>query len=137
VARFWQTPGEGEAMVAQMVAGASDAGPIYEAYGVPAEDAKRLGSWMDDTMAACILALYRSATPNVAAHWMDVWGPTTAPGLVLAPSEEPFGDASQSAAVAELLGARHHVLEGVGHWWPLQAPAAATEAITAFHASVR
>jgi hypothetical protein len=137
VARIWQTPGEGEALVAQMVDGASDAGAIYEAYGVPAEDAKRMGSWMDDTMASCILDLYRSATPNVAAHWMDVWGPTTPPGLVLAPSEEPFGDGTQSAEVARLLGARHQVLEGVGHWWPLQAPDLGTEAISAFHASVR
>jgi pimeloyl-ACP methyl ester carboxylesterase len=137
VARVWQTPGEGEALVAQMVEGASDAGPIYEGYGVPAEDAKRMASWMDETMASCILDLYRSATPNVAAHWMDVWGPTTPPGLVLAPSEEPFGDGAQSEVVARLLGARHQVLEGVGHWWPLQAPDQGTEAISAFHATVR
>jgi pimeloyl-ACP methyl ester carboxylesterase len=84
-----------------------------------------------------MLDLYRSATPNVAAHWMDVWGHTSAPGLVLSPTEEPFGDATQSAQVAELLGAKVHVLEGVGHWWPLEAPKAGTEAITAFHASVR
>jgi hypothetical protein len=68
---------------------------------------------------------------------MDVWGPTTPPGLVLAPSEEPFGDGAMSEVVAGLLGARHQVLEGVGHWWPLQAPDQGTEAISAFHATVR
>lgn len=137
VAKIWQTPGDGEALVGQMVESASEGGPIYEAYGVPADGARRLASWVDETMGACILELYRSATPNVASHWMDVWGPTSTPGLVLAPSEEPFGDPALSAQVAERLGARHHVLEGAGHWWPLQAPEAGTEAISAFHASVR
>jgi pimeloyl-ACP methyl ester carboxylesterase len=137
VAKVWQTPDEGEALVAQMVDGGVEAAPIYESYGVPPDSARRLTGWMDDTMASCILDLYRSATPNAAAHWMDVWGATSAPGLVLAPSDEPFGSDAQSAEVAGLLGARHLVLEGVGHWWPLQAPAMAAEAITAFHASVR
>ena len=137
IAKVWQTPGEGEALVAQMVDGGVESAPIYESYGVPPDGAKRLAGWMDETMASCILDLYRSATPNAAAHWMDVWGATSAPGLVLAPSDEPFGSDAQSAEVADLLGARHLVLEGVGHWWPLQAPAQATEAITAFHASVR
>jgi pimeloyl-ACP methyl ester carboxylesterase len=138
VARVWQTPGEGEALIAQMVEAGSATAPVYEGYGVPAEEAKRLASWMDETMGTCILDLYRSATPNPATHWMDVWGHTLAPGLVLAPSEEPFGhDHGHSAAVAELLGARHQVLEGVGHWWPLQAPDAGCEAIASFHASVR
>jgi pimeloyl-ACP methyl ester carboxylesterase len=137
VAKVWQTPGDGEALVAQMVESGVEAAPIYEAYGVPADGARRLSSWMDATMATCILDLYRSAVPNVAAHWMDVWGPTSAPGLVLVPTEEPWGDAAQSAQVAELLGARSQVLEGLGHWWPLQDAKAGTEAITAFHASVR
>jgi hypothetical protein len=96
-----------------------------------------MASWSDETMGSCILDLYRSATPNVAAHWMDVWGPTTTPGLVLSPTEEPFGDPALSEQVAGLLGARVHALEGVGHWWPLQAPKEGAEAITAFHASVR
>jgi hypothetical protein len=43
----------------------------------------------------------------------------------------------QGEQVAKLLGAQVHVLEGVGHWWPLQAPKEGTEAISAFHASVR
>ena len=138
VARSWQTPGDGEALVAQMVEAGAGAGAVYEGFGVPADAARRLASWMDETMGECILSLYRSATPNVASHWMDVWVPTSAPGLVLAPSEEPFGgDGSGSKEVADWLGARHEVLEGVGHWWPLQAPDAATEAIAAFHASVR
>jgi len=137
VAKVWQTPGDGEALVAQMVEGGVEAAPIYEAYGVPVDGARQLASWIDETMGSCILDLYRSATPNVAAHWMDVWGHTSAPGLVLSPTEEPFGDGAQSAQVASLLGAKVHALEGVGHWWPLEAPKAGTEAITAFHASVR
>jgi len=138
VARVWQTPGDGEALIAQMVEGADGtAAPIYEGYGVPAEDARRLASWMDQTMGSCILDLYRSAVPNPAVHWMDVWGPTTAPGLVLSPTEEPFASGKTDAQVAELLGAKHQVLEGVGHWWPLQAPDMAADVLAKFHASVR
>jgi pimeloyl-ACP methyl ester carboxylesterase len=138
VAQIWQTPGEGEALIAQMVEGAADMGPVYEGYGVPADEARRLASWADATMGACILDLYRSATPNPAAHWMDVWGPTTVPGLVLDPSEEPFvSGTGRSAEVASLLGAQRRVLEGVGHWWPLQAPELGASVLNEFHASVR
>jgi pimeloyl-ACP methyl ester carboxylesterase len=139
VARIWQAPGDGEALIDQMASSdPAEVAPIYEGYGVPADEARRLASWMDETMGGCILPLYRSAVPNPAAHWMEVWGATTAPGLVLAPSEESFvAEASASAEVAGWLGARHQVLDGVGHWWPLQAPDEATEAIVAFHASVR
>jgi pimeloyl-ACP methyl ester carboxylesterase len=136
VAQIWQTPGDGEALIAQMVASPELAVAAYEGYGVPSGDAKRLAGWMDETMGGCILELYRSAVPNPAAHWMDVWGPTVAPGLVLAPTEEPFGS-GRSSDVAASLGARVHVLEGVGHWWPLQAPDEGAAAIAAFHASVR
>jgi pimeloyl-ACP methyl ester carboxylesterase len=137
VAKVWQTHGDGEALVAQMAQSGVEAAPVYEGYGVPPEAARRLASWMDTTMGECILELYRSALPNPAAHWMDVWGPTTTPGLVLAPTEEPFGDPAQSTEVSTMLGAVHHELHGVGHWWPLQAPAAGAQAIGAFYASVR
>jgi pimeloyl-ACP methyl ester carboxylesterase len=137
IARIWQTPGDGEALVAQQLAmSEDDATAIFVAYGVPEPSARRLASWMDETMGECILALYRSATPNPAVHWMDMWGPTSAPGLVLDPTEDPFTGSSLSVEVARLLGARHHPLEGVGHWWPLQAPTLAAPVIASFHDSI-
>ena len=87
-------------------------------------------------MGACILDLYRSATPNPAADWGAAWAPTAAPGLVLCPTEDPFGDETLSRQMAEVLGARHELLVGTGHWWPLQAPEAAAALLRDFFASV-
>ena len=51
-------------------------------------------------------------------------------------SDDPFGDATLSAEVAAMLGARQETLSGVGHWWALQDPAQAAAVLNAFHASV-
>ena len=83
-----------------------------------------------------ILDLYRSGTSAPWADWGDAWSPTVAPGLVHCPTDGPFGDDVQSGAVARMLGARHRLLEGVGHWWPLQAPEAAAALLRDFFASV-
>jgi pimeloyl-ACP methyl ester carboxylesterase len=136
-ARIWQTPGEGEAFFSnQQAAPAEGRAAFFEASGVPHEDAVALASWADETMAGCILDLYRSATPNPYADWREGWGPTSASGLVLFPTEDPFGDETMSRQVAETLGARHERLDGLGHWWPLQAPETAAKVLGAFFASV-
>jgi len=53
--------------------------------GFPPQSRRRLAlaQWSDDTMATCILDLYRSATPNVFASWGAQLAPTSAPGLIL------------------------------------------------------
>ena len=136
-ARIWQTPGDGEAFFKdQQSVPIDDRAKVFQARGVPHDDAVWLASVADETMASCILDLYRSATPNPAAHWQDSWGPTSAPGLVLFPTEDPFGDETMSKQVAEVLGARHASLDGTGHWWPLQAPQAAAAVLRAFLDSV-
>ena len=136
-ARIWQTPGEGEAFFRdQQSASTEDRAAFFEASGVPHHDALALASVSDETMASCILDLYRSATPNPYAQWKDKWGPTSAPGLVLLPTQDPFGDETMSRQVAEMLGARHESLDGVGHWWPLQAPEVATTVLREFLESV-
>ncbi len=87
-------------------------------------------------MAACILELYRSAVPNTCADWGDSLHPTAAPGLVLVPSDDPFGDAAASRRAAETLGAKIRAFEGVGHWWALQKPAEAASILKGFISSV-
>ena len=109
---------------------------MFEAFGVPSADAVTLAGWADETMASCILDLYRSATPNCYATWGQQVAPTEAPGLVLLPSDDPFGNAAQSADVARMLGARHQVLDGSGHWWALQNPTQAAAVLNEFHASL-
>jgi pimeloyl-ACP methyl ester carboxylesterase len=136
-ARIWQTFGDGEAFFRdQQSTPAEDRAGVFEAFGVAHDDAVALASAADPTMASCILDLYRSATPNPYAHWKDKWGPTSAPGLVLFPTEDPFGDETMSREVATLLGARHESLDGAGHWWPLQVPGAAATVIRKFVDSV-
>ncbi len=136
VAQIWQTPGNGEAFFqAQLDSPPGDQAQIFEAFGVPHDDAVELAHWPDETMGACILDLYRSAIPNPAADW-GAGGPTAAPGLVLCPTEDPFGDETLSRQVAEALGARHELLDGAGHWWPLQAPETATALLNDFFSSI-
>ncbi|MGP0031178.1 MAG: alpha/beta fold hydrolase [Acidimicrobiales bacterium] len=136
-AKIWQTPGEGEKFWAhQIAASIEDRAGIFEAFGVGYDDAAALASAVDETMAACILELYRSAVPNTCADWGDSLHPTAAPGLVLVPSDDPFGDAAASRQAAETLGAKIRAFEGVGHWWALQKPAEAASILKGFISSV-
>jgi pimeloyl-ACP methyl ester carboxylesterase len=132
IAKIWQTPGDGEAFVAgQAETDAAERSPMFEAMGVPADDALELAAASDQTMGECILALYRSAVPNPFADW-GPWSPTSAPGLVLHPTEDPFSDGVLAAEVAAMLGARTAELSGAGHFWPYQAPDEAAAVLTTF-----
>src|SRR5581483_8312462 len=94
---------------------------VFEMFGVPHEDAVALASHADDTMAGCILDLYRSAVPNPYADWGGEVGTLRErPGLVLVPSEDPFGDETLAHEAADSAGASFDRLPGLGHWWALQ-----------------
>lgn len=132
-ARIWQAPGQGEAFFE-----AQDAQPVEERadglaaiFGLAVEDALEMAGAADATMASCILDLYRSATPNVHASW-GPWSPTVAPGLVLSPTEDPFGDEALATEMATAFGAQFARLEGAGHFWPYQAPDAAAAVLDRF-----
>ncbi len=132
-AQIWQTPGEGEAFMAQRLeAQPDDAAALFEMFGVDHEAAVAMARENDATMSDCILDLYRSATPNIAALWPSVTGASPVPGLVLCPSDDPFGDEAMSQAVATSLGAQHRNLPGLSHWWPLQDPAGSARVIEEF-----
>jgi pimeloyl-ACP methyl ester carboxylesterase len=132
-AAIWQTEGDGEAFFeAQLAQPVDERAATFELFGVPAEGARALASWLDEEMAASILALYRSATPNPYSSWGDRLVRTSVPGLVLHPTDDPFGDESMAADVAQMLGARMEPLPGLGHWWQLQDPGRAAAVLTAF-----
>ena len=136
-AKIWQTPGAGEEfMASQAGVPLSDLAAGYEALGIPAADIGTLVPFGDTVMASCILDLYRSATPRIFSSWGDSMAPTSAPGLVLHASDDPYGDQTLSSEVAALLGARQETLTGVGHWWALQDPDQAASVLNTFHASV-
>jgi pimeloyl-ACP methyl ester carboxylesterase len=136
-AKIWQTPGEGEEFfLRQESTSPEEIAPIFESMGVPHDKAVAMASWSDATMASCILDLYRSATPNASASWHHDVAVTSAPGMVLWPSEDFFGDERLSREFAESLGARHETLVGLGHWWPLKSPAIGARVVRDFSRSV-
>lgn len=135
-AKLWQTPGDGEAFFeTQNALSAAELGQAYEAFGLSPADALEMATAGDATMGRCILALYRSATPNPYHHW-GPWTATIAPGLVLHPTDDPFGDETKAAEVAASLGARFERIEGAGHFWPYQAPDRAAPILRSFWDSI-
>ncbi len=138
VAQVWQTPGEGEAFVETVNNSTpADWAPIYEGYGLNAADALLVAADMiDPVMGGCILDLYRSATPNLFASWGHELKPTTAPGMVLLPENDPFTHPEMSQFIANKLNAQTRVLSNVGHWWALQDPVNAARTISEFVESV-
>jgi pimeloyl-ACP methyl ester carboxylesterase len=130
-AQIWQTPGAGEEFFEQQLAQpVEDRAALFEGFGVPRERSAALTA-VDRTMADCILALYRSAV-DVGREWGPQFHDIAAPGLVLVPSEDPFGSADKSRAGAARAGAATAELPGLGHWWMLQDPARGAAVLTDF-----
>jgi len=131
-AKIWQTPGDGEAFFANRLdITVEESAAGLAAMGVGPDDAREMARSQDQTMADCILALYRSATPNIHADWGPPQ-PCEVRGLVITPDEDPFADADMAAETAAALGASTATLVGAGHFWPYQAPEAAAELLTGF-----
>lgn len=131
-AKIWQTPEEGEKFWAdQLATPVEERAGVFELFGVSHDDAVKLAGQVDETMAGCILPLYRSAT-NVGVEWAPDFHDIPKPGLVLAATEDAFLSLDRSRVGAERAGARFEVLEGLGHWWMLQDPARAAAVIKDF-----
>jgi len=131
----WQTPGAGEEAIAGWLAlGVEDRASLNEAMGMTPGVARELAKALDDTMGRCILAVYRSVPEAVLAHWgQKVSAASARPGLVIFPAEDEYtGGEARHRWVAERAGAKVAVLEGVGHWWMLQDPAAGAAALRGF-----
>ena len=129
LARQWQTPGVGEAIMAAMSGDALADGLV--AGGVPAEDARAVAAHVDERMKECILGLYRSAV-RVGEEWEDGVARITRPALILWSRDDPY----VAPRFAERLAARVRgelvLLEGCGHWWPLERPAEGAAALERF-----
>ena len=102
---------------------------------MPEPDALVMIEGFDRTMCNAILTLYRSA---IGVH--EQWGPDftdiPAPGLVLAPTDDPFAVGHGAERCAERSGARLSRPEGVGHWWMLTHPEAMAGLLEEFWATV-
>jgi len=138
LAQTWQQDGPGEAFwTSYLAASPTDIAPVFESYGLEHADAVSLAAMADATMGACVLDLYRSATPNPFADWSPRQWATQAPGLALIAPGDPFGDEAMSIDVANRLHARIATLPACGHWWPLQDPDAAVATLQAFWKETR
>ena len=135
-AKIWQTPGEGEQFYADNLAIAADErGAVFEMFGVPHDAAIALGRPLDQTMADCILALYRSAL-DVGKEWAPDFHDIARPGRILVPSDDAFLSADLSRNSAKRTGASITELDGVGHWWMLQDPERGAKVLQEFWATL-
>jgi len=139
LAQVWQTPGAGEDAVAGIASlPVADRASMFESLGMTPEIAAAVASAVDETMGRCILSLYRSAAQPAMVHLGEGLGAAAArPGLVIIPTEDEYtgGEArarwSSGRAKAEVV-----VLQGLGHWWMIQDPAAGAAALRKFWGSL-
>ena len=120
LAQAFQTPEAGEQAVAAMTGGtpAARAARLI-AFGVPSDAAELVAAGLNEEMARCILALYRSAVqPAMADLGRRLADTERRPGLVFIPTEDHFvGTEAMYAEVATSLGAETLTLKGFNHWW--------------------
>jgi pimeloyl-ACP methyl ester carboxylesterase len=123
LAKVWQTPGAGEAAVAETVAAPTEAKVArFAERGMHPAVAQRVVLGIDATMGECILRLYRSAAqPVMAELGAGLEKAAARPGLAVMPSEDHMvGTEEQRRRAAARAGARVEVLDGLGHWWMTQ-----------------
>lgn len=137
-AQGWRTPDVGEEMVAGMAAAAlDDKIALFESFGMPNDIATDVAPWVNDDMAASILSLYRSADPEDLRALADrVVAADDRPGLALSALDDPYVSADLAPATAERFGAKLVELAGQGHWWMLEDPNPAADALAEFWASL-
>ena len=135
MAQVWQKPAEGEEAVRQMVASPVETRAArYETLGMTKDVAARVAAGADEAMARCILSLYRSAAQPAMAEWgKDLAKAATLPSLVIIPTEDHFtGGEALAKRTAARTGSKVAVLQGLGHWWMCQDPAAGAAVINEF-----
>lgn len=133
-AQLWQTPDEGERWMSEMLrTQTGDPANFFSqltVVGVPPAECTKMAAAFDPTMASAILDLYRSAMPNVHTGWEAASsGRSVRPGLVIQATADLFDDPDRSDQVAEALGAEIARLDGLGHFWMVEDPDAAADAI--------
>ena len=133
LAKIWQTPGDGEQFWVRFRGAPAEGAALLGSLGVPDGDARAMVDAIDEPMCVAILDLYRSAH-DIGTRWKAV-GVSPSPGLVLIGSADHFGNERASRRVADHLGMDVQVLDGAGHWWPLEAPDDATAHLERFWSS--
>ena len=139
LARQWQTPGVGEAAVADRFGAPLDRRiAVMEQRGLARAHAELLAGGQDAEMGRAVLAVYRSLLDPATVHLdRDLEAAAARPGLaLLAGADTVVGTDAQRRRSAARAGARLEVLDGLGHWWMLEDPARGARVLTDFWASV-
>jgi pimeloyl-ACP methyl ester carboxylesterase len=135
LAQVWQTPGDGEQLVDTLLGGTiQERAERMVSFGIPLEIATLMAPHQGPEMGRAILLLYRSARqPAMAEAGRDLENAATRPGLSLVATEDPYvGSDELRRRTADRAGADTEVLDGLGHWWMVQAPARGAAALTRF-----
>ena len=130
-AQVWQTAGDGEKAVTQMVA--LDGPQIEAAFRVPAKLARNLADNLDAAMGRAILQVYRSAAQPAMRELGDqLAAADRRPSLLLHATADPYLPPDMAFAVAERIGAEILTLEGLAHWWMFENPGLVADGLVAF-----
>jgi pimeloyl-ACP methyl ester carboxylesterase len=139
LAQSWQTDGVGEETIKGTISAPVEArAAIYVQGGMTPEIAHTCAEATDEDMGRCILALYRSAKQPRMTEWgRDLELAERRPGLVIVAAEDAFtGGGELAYRSAERFGARVADLQGLGHWWMQQDPAAGAAVLNDFFATL-
>ena len=134
-AQVWQTPDDGEAMVAGMMGMPIDERvAAFTAIGMTPDVARSCAEAGGDDMGRCILTLYRSAAQPAMTNWgVELEQAERRPALVVIATEDHYtGGEVLARRTAERVGAQVALLPGLGHWWMLQDPTAGAAALRNF-----
>jgi pimeloyl-ACP methyl ester carboxylesterase len=135
LAQVWQTPGDGEQLVEELLSGTvQERAERMAGFGMPLDIATLMAPAQGPDMARAILLLYRSARqPAMAEAGRTLENAAARPGLSLLATEDPYiGSNDARRRVADRAGARTGVLDGLGHWWMVEDPASGAAALTRF-----
>jgi pimeloyl-ACP methyl ester carboxylesterase len=131
LAQLWISPGGEEFMEGLLDMSVEDRAAMLVGAGIPESGALDMAAGIDNTMAAAILSLYRSAV-DVGAEWGPGFDQVTGRGMIIQATNDAYGTPGRIDRLAERTGARVALLEGSGHWWMLDNPAGAAALITDF-----
>jgi pimeloyl-ACP methyl ester carboxylesterase len=134
-AQVWQTPGDGEASIAQVMSMTAE--QYTSVFGVPARLAPLLAAGTNDVMGRCILALYRSAVqPRMRELGQKLVQANRVPALLIHPTGDHYVPPEMTLTLARRLGAEVLTLEGLAHWWMYEDADLAAEGFARFWAKL-
>ena len=130
-AQVWQTAGDGETSIAQLVA--LDAAQLEALVGVPAQLATNMADHLDADMGRAILKLYRSAVqPAMRDLGDELAAADRRPSLLIHATADPYVAPDMVFAVADRIDAQILTLEGLAHWWMFENPGLVADGLVAF-----